>query len=112
MLNPEITVINLTPHAIVLRDQNGVDTTFPPSGQVARCLTYDENEFLATEALGLPVVKVITGPVDGLPEAKNCSHKVYLVSSMVAQHPSIAGYRLLPSPVRSRNWCWWSRKTK
>ena len=93
MLNPEITVINLTPHAITVRDETG-DTVFPPSGQVARCASEQREEFFASHALGLPVVKNVIGPVEGLPEGESCGHKVYLVSSMVAQHPSIAGVRL------------------
>ena len=31
-------IINLTPHAIVLRDDTGEETAIPPSGTVARCL--------------------------------------------------------------------------
>ena len=56
-------MINLTPHAIVLRTPAG-DTTFPPSGQVARVAT------IATPtpalAAGVPVVRHTYGPVTGL----------------------------------------------
>ena len=36
----QVDFVNLTPHAIVLRDGDGVDHTIPPSGQVARISTY------------------------------------------------------------------------
>jgi len=32
----QVEFVNLTPHAIVFRDEQGVDWTIPPSGQVAR----------------------------------------------------------------------------
>lgn len=56
-------MINLTPHAIVLRTAAG-DVTFPPSGQVARVATLSS----ATGAIvaGVPVVRHTYGPVTGL----------------------------------------------
>jgi len=35
-----IAFVNLTPHAIVFKDENGEDHTIPPSGQVARIGMY------------------------------------------------------------------------
>lgn len=35
-----MALVNLTPHAIVLRDEHGNDTTIPPSGNVARVATF------------------------------------------------------------------------
>ena len=56
-------MINLTPHSIVLRTPAG-DTTFPPSGQVARVST------IATPTgdtvACVPVVRHTYGPVTGL----------------------------------------------
>ena len=91
-MNPEVTIVNCTPHAIVLRDENGVDTTFPPSGIKARCASVQEDDFFFRMALGYPVVVNKTGEVEDLPEP--VWHTCYIVSSMVAQHPSIAGIRL------------------
>lgn len=56
-------MINLTPHAIVLRTPAG-DTTFQPSGQVARVATLSSatGEMVA----GVPVVRHTYGPVTGL----------------------------------------------
>lgn len=36
----QVDFVNLTPHAIVLRDADGADHTIPPSGQVARISTF------------------------------------------------------------------------
>lgn len=56
-------MINLTPHAIVLRTPAG-DTTFPPSGQLARVST------IATPTggmvAGVPIIRNTYGPVTGL----------------------------------------------
>lgn len=56
-------MINLTPHAITLRTPAG-DTTFLPSGQVARVATLSSptGEMVA----GVPVVRNVYGPVTGL----------------------------------------------
>ena len=56
-------MINLTPHAIVLRTAAG-DTTFQPSGSVARVATIaaPTGEMVA----GVPVVRNTYGPVTGL----------------------------------------------
>ena len=35
-----VDFVNLTPHAIVLRDEQGVDHSIPPSGEIARIGTY------------------------------------------------------------------------
>ena len=58
----QVDFVNLTPHAIVLRDGDGVDHTIPPSGQVARISTYtvpavsaiypDADLFVRVESLG------------------------------------------------------------
>lgn len=93
MLNPKITIINLTPHAINFKNTDGVDYTFLPSGQVARCASEEKEDFFASVALGLPVVKITPGKIEGLPEPVQFGHIIYLVSSMVAQHPDVAKIR-------------------
>ena len=56
-------MINLTPHAIVLRTPAG-DTTFPASGQVARVSTISTP--VGVVVAGVPVVRNTYGPVTGL----------------------------------------------
>jgi hypothetical protein len=69
-------MLNLTPHAIVVRTPQG-DITFPPSGIVAR-VTMTET-FIGTcaatgspvirrAATGAPVIRRVPGEVTGLPE--------------------------------------------
>ena len=73
--------VNLTPHAIVVRLENGSDLTFPPSGKIARV---DE---LPTEAVGeVGGVKILSrtvfGKVIDLPEPTEGVG--YIVSGLVA----------------------------
>ena len=68
-------MLNLTPHAIVVRTPDG-DLTFPPSGTVARVATVERD---AGQYNGIPLVTRATGAVTGLPdEGTPC-----LVSGMV-----------------------------
>ena len=46
-----VDFVNLTPHAIVLRDGDGVDHTVPPSGQVARIGSHTYHSRYADELL-------------------------------------------------------------
>lgn len=60
-------MINLTPHPIVIRCQDGTETTIPPSGTVARVSTTDE--VVGTcPVTGAPIVRRVFGEVIGLPE--------------------------------------------
>src|SRR5690554_2989187 len=62
----EDTMINLTPHAITVRAADGTDTTFPPSGTVARVSTTDV--VVGTcPVTGAPIVRRVFGDVTGLP---------------------------------------------
>ena len=45
-------LVNLTPHALVLRDSAGEDHTIPPSGQVARVRAIPS---VPEEVAGIPV---------------------------------------------------------
>lgn len=59
-------VLNLTPHTIdVMAADGSITATFPPSGEVARCVMEfgDEGELLP----GVPVGSVRYGEVVGLP---------------------------------------------
>jgi len=74
-----MSIINLTPHKIVVR-LNGRDITIPPSGQVARVAT---NAELVAEVDGIPVYRTVFGAVEGLPEPKDGI--VLITSTIVAQ---------------------------
>ncbi len=74
-------IVNLTPHAIVLMDEEGsVIATFPPSGQVARVNTSVE---VVGSLHGAPVKRTVFGEVNGIPDPEEGT--VYLVSTLVAQ---------------------------
>jgi hypothetical protein len=70
-------VINLTPHAIVIRLIDGTDSTIPPSGVVARVI----HEEKVTGYLHgvVPIITRVYMGVHGLPEGD----EPVLVSSMV-----------------------------
>jgi len=87
--SPAQKIVNLTPHDITLT-RDGVDTIFPKSGQVVRC----ESCQIPDAPIGgtIPLVVNTFGNVIGLPNP--APGVVYLVSNVVAAHPSIAGKRL------------------
>lgn len=60
-------LINLTPHAITIRAEDGTETTIPPSGAVARVSTTDE-AVGTCPITGAPIVRRRFGDVTGLPE--------------------------------------------
>ena len=74
-------MLNLTPHAIVLRLPSGEDVTFQPSGTVARVATIATatGEFVA----GVPVVRNTYGPVGGLVRDERGVPVPCIVSGMV-----------------------------
>jgi hypothetical protein len=77
-----MTIINLTPHAIVLRAPDGADTTIPASGEVARVATIP-GEDTGRMAGGVPVFGADRpGAVEGLPEPR--PGVVLVVSGFVA----------------------------
>lgn len=69
-------MINLTPHAIVLRRENGTEVTFPPSGKLARVAS---SEVTVGEYEGIPIVTRKFGEPEGLPE----EGELCLVSALV-----------------------------
>lgn len=93
-------LINLTPHALVIRTANGTDLTLPSSGRVARASTIETpalpllyNPASFWDRLGKPVseetmlleIKVSVtkfGAIEGLPEAED--GVVYVTSAIVA----------------------------
>jgi len=71
-------LINLTPHAITIRAQDGTETTIPPSGTVAR-VSSTEEIIGSCPITGAPIIKRVFGEVTGLPtEGNPC-----LVSALV-----------------------------
>lgn len=68
-------MMNLTPHAIVVRTPAG-DITYPPSGTIARVITRDVP---CDPINGVPVIQRVMGDVTGLP----AGDVPCLVSSMV-----------------------------
>lgn len=74
-------LVNLTPHAIVLRDGNGTDHTIAPSGVVARVATI-AGKPEAVDGVPVPVAPAVRfGAVEGLPAP--ASGVAYIVSGIV-----------------------------
>ncbi len=78
-------IVNLTPHAITVRGRDG-ETTFPPSGEVARVTSNstEQKDCLVTRPEGVlrvPVVYQAPGTVEGLPGPK--VDTIFLVSAVV-----------------------------
>lgn len=69
-------MLNLTPHAIVIRTDMG-DTVVPPSGDIARVTTVDT---VVDTYKGIPVVSRQFGDVTGVPADVN---QPILVSAIV-----------------------------
>lgn len=69
---------NLTPHAIVIRSAEGVETTLPPSGTVARVAT---KSVASPTVEGIPTVRTEFGAVEGLPAPEQGT--TYVVSALV-----------------------------
>lgn len=83
-----MNVINLTPHDINLCDPvtKSVIATFPKSGIVPRVT----QEGVAIGSLGgAPIIATKYVDLEGVPESQEDT--IYLVSSIVLQHPLLAG---------------------
>jgi len=83
-----LNIVNLTPHAVVLRDSTGTDHTYPSAG-VARVEDVVED---ARPIAGLPVpvrAPAKPGPVSGLPAPSEGT--AYIVSAIVLAHPDVYG---------------------
>ncbi len=73
-----MTVVNLTPHPVVVQLESGEVITFQASGQVARV---NLTQVPSGDVNGIPVVKTTYGTVDGLPDPQPGT--VFIVSGMV-----------------------------
>jgi len=82
-------LVNLTPHPIVVRTDNG-DITFPASGQVARVTCRQELAgYVLLDGVQIPIQRTTFGQVEGLPEPQD--GVVYIVSGLVMT--ALAGTR-------------------
>lgn len=80
-------MLNLTPHAIVIRTVAG-DVTFPPSGQIARVSTIATDTGLTVA--GVRVVRNTYGPVTGLPgDGKPCIVSGMVLGALPAGTPNV-----------------------
>jgi len=77
------TITNLTPHDIVLVRDEGGNTRFPASGEVARVSQSAHPLTFLSEEYYLPLVRMDYGEVVGLPTRK--AGVVLIVSAMVRQ---------------------------
>lgn len=75
-------MINLTPHSIIVRMNNGNEVVFSPSGKIAR-LTTDSHQVMEYDTLigEIPVVETIVCGSENIPDPM--SNVKFLVSSMV-----------------------------
>lgn len=89
-------LINLTPHAITLVNEDGtVREVVQPSGALARVAAHDE--VVDSIGGGFPVVSTVYGEVEGLPEPSD--DVIYIVSALVAQR--VHGRRDVLVPART-----------
>ena len=80
----KMKMLNLTPHAIVLRAVDGAEVTLPPSGVVARVQTTAEAVAgLNVDGREWPIVQTKFGQVQCLPEPEEGT--VFVVSLLVLQ---------------------------
>jgi hypothetical protein len=74
-------IINLTPHSLTLRTNNGEDIVIPPSGTVAR-VSCKSGSLTEVEGIPIPVASVDAfGEVEGLPPP--APNTYYIVSALV-----------------------------
>lgn len=74
-----MSLLNLTPHSITLRNAQGLDTVIEPSGTVARVSTSSE---VVGVMNGLEVIRTVYGDVEGLGTPQDHPNGV-LVSGLV-----------------------------
>jgi hypothetical protein len=93
-------LVNLTPHSITIRAEDGTETTIPPSGTVARVSTTDE-AVGTCPITGAPIVRRVFGDVTGLPaEGTPCIVSALVLSAV----PGRAGiYAPDTGPTAIRN---------
>lgn len=83
-----MSIINLTPHAVVVRTPQG-DVTFPPPPKGQECRVQNTpGKLIRTLDNGVPVYEAdVPGKISGLPEPDGCTDSemtCYLISVVVA----------------------------
>lgn len=89
-------IINLTPHDVVVRLEDGSERVFPATGETARVKTISKD---AGEMMGVPTVTQSYDVIEGLPEPKK--GVLYLVSMVVRQAAQAEGRTDVISPDTS-----------
>jgi hypothetical protein len=98
----EAELVNLTPHAITIRAQDGTETTIQPSGSVARVSTTDE--VVGTCPItGAPIVKRRFGEVTGLPTGGSPCLVSALVLSAVPGRAGVYAPDTGPTAIRNES---------
>jgi len=87
-----MTTYNCTPHAIVVRKDDGSEVTFPPCGKVVRMST-TAREGEAVDG-GIPVKETTFGQPEGWPEEAR-DGDVVIVSTIVAQETGKMVFRVV-----------------
>lgn len=87
-------LVNLTPHALTILPGEGEAISLAPTGAVARVTT--GRTVVETLEGGIQVFATSFGEVTGLPEPREGD--VFIVSGMVAGHPSLRGRTDVLSP--------------
>jgi len=78
----DMKLVNLTPHTITVRRDDGSELTIKPSGQVARVTTRDQYAGELAH-FRVPLYKREFGNVEDLPDPADLT--VYIVSSLVLE---------------------------
>jgi len=91
-------MINLTPHAIVVRDGE-TEQVFSPSGTAARLKTETR-----PAVAGIDVVRTITVGVEGLPDPRpGICHPVSSLVAQVVRRPDLFAADTGPTAIRDSN---------
>jgi hypothetical protein len=91
-----VQIRNLTPHDVAIHTIQGI-RVIPPSGMVARVRTKRLlRQAVEIDCSRIPLSEVESLAVDGLPPAED--GVLLLVSTFVAQHPSVRGREDVASP--------------
>lgn len=89
-----MNLVNLTPHAIVLKFQEGESVSIPPSGKVARVAS-TPGILDTVEGIPVPVASPATyGEIVGLPDPE--PHTLYIVSALVGGAMRNSNHSWLP----------------
>lgn len=99
-------MINLTPHEIVIVEQDGAEiASFPASGVVARVAVIEKvTGMLRFDGIHVDVISSDFGEVEGLPSLSDLEgHERFLVSSMVLDRlgPEWSGIAFAPDTGKS-----------